>query len=70
MVSRIDAGSAFVNITFAEDARVPPDKVMALLRKNKEKVRLIPEYTLQVAIPDQSLRTVSDSVKKCLQELG
>jgi transcription-repair coupling factor (superfamily II helicase) len=70
MVSRIDAGSAFVNITFAEDARVPPDKVMALLRKNKGKVRLIPEYTLQVAIPDQSLRTVSDSVKKCLQELG
>jgi transcription-repair coupling factor (superfamily II helicase) len=70
MVSRIDAGNTFVNITFAEDARVPPDKVMALLRKNKGKIKLIPEYTLQVSLPDQSLRAVSDSVKKCLQELG
>jgi transcription-repair coupling factor (superfamily II helicase) len=68
-VARIDGGTAFVNITFAEEARVPPDKVMALLRKNKGRIKLIPEYTLQVALPDQSLAAAAAAVKKCLQEL-
>ncbi len=69
MVARIDAGKDAVNITFAEDAAVPPDRVMALLKKNKGKIKLIPEYTLQVSLPDESLRTASEAVKKCLQEL-
>ncbi len=69
-VERIDAGASFVNITFSEAANVPPDRAMALLKKNKGRIKLIPEYTLQVALPDPSLRTASAAVKKCLQELG
>jgi hypothetical protein len=42
---------------------------MALLKRNKGRIRLIPEYTLQVTLPDETLRTASESVKKCLQEL-
>jgi transcription-repair coupling factor (superfamily II helicase) len=69
MVARIDAGKEVVNITFAEGANIPPERIMLLLKKNKGKIKLIPEYTLQIALGDQSLRSVSDAVKKYLQEL-
>ena len=69
MVARIDAGKGFANITFAENANVAPDKVMTLLKKNKGRCKLISEYTLQVALPDQSLKVASQAVKKSLQEL-
>jgi transcription-repair coupling factor (superfamily II helicase) len=69
LVARIDAGKDVVTITFAENSNIPPDKVMALLKKSKGRTRLISEYTLQAALPDPSLRTASDVVKKCLQEL-
>jgi len=68
-VARIDAAKEFVNITFAEHAAVAPEKVMSLLKKNKNRIKLIPEYTLQIALPDQSLATASNAVKKCLQDL-
>jgi transcription-repair coupling factor (superfamily II helicase) len=69
-VARIDAGKELVAITFAGNAGIAPDRVMTLLRKNKGRIKLIPEYTLQIALPDPSLRTASETVKKCLQELG
>jgi transcription-repair coupling factor (superfamily II helicase) len=69
-VSRIDAGKAFVNITFAENSRVSADRIMVLLKKNKGRIKLVPEYTLQVSLPDETLRTAADAVKKCLQELA
>jgi len=68
-VARIDAGKELVNITFAENSGISPDRIMLLLRKNKGKIKLVPEYTLQISLPDQSLRTASEAVKKCLQEL-
>jgi transcription-repair coupling factor (superfamily II helicase) len=68
-VARIDAGKEIVNITFARNAGIAPDLVMKLLKRNKGRIKLIPEYTLQIALPDQSLRTASEAVKKCLQEL-
>ena len=68
-VARIDAGKEIVNITFAENAGISPDRVMMVLKRNKGRIKLIPEYTLQIALPDQSLRTASEAVKKCLQEL-
>ncbi len=69
-VSRIDGGANSVTITFAEDAAVAPDRVMSLIKRSKGRIKLIPEYTLQIALPDQTLRTASDAVKKCLQDLG
>jgi transcription-repair coupling factor (superfamily II helicase) len=69
MVARIDAGKEVVNITFAEGANISPERIMLLLKKNKGKIKLIPEYTLQIALGDQSLRIASDAVKKYLQEL-
>ncbi len=68
-VARIDAGRESLTITFAENAVISPERVMMLLKKNKGTIRLIPEYTLQVALPDESLMTASKAVKKCLQEL-
>lgn len=68
-VARIDAGRGFVNITFAENASISPDRVMVLIKKSKGRIKLVPEYTLQIALPDEALRTASDAVKKCLQEL-
>jgi transcription-repair coupling factor (superfamily II helicase) len=68
-VARIDAGKEIVNITFARNAGIAPDRVMKLLKRNKGRIKLIPEYTLQIALHDQSLRTASEAVKKCLQEL-
>ena len=68
-VARIDAGANFVNITFAEGADISPERIMFLLRKNKGKIRLVQEYTLQVALEEQSLQTAAQAVKKCLQEL-
>ncbi len=68
-VARIDAGKEVVNITFAENAGISPDRVMTLIKRNKGRIKLIPEYTLQITLPDQSLRTASEAVKKCLQEL-
>ena len=68
-VARIDAGKEIVNITFAGNSDIAPDRVMSLLKRNKGRIKLIPEYTLQIALPDQSLRTASEAVKKCLQEL-
>jgi len=69
-VSRIDGNANTVTITFAEDARIPPDKVMALLKKGKGRIKLIPEYTLQINLADPSLGTAIAAVKKCLQDLG
>jgi transcription-repair coupling factor (superfamily II helicase) len=68
-VARIDAGKDVVNIIFDGNAGISPDRVMTLLKRNKGRIKLIPEYTLQIALPDQSLRTASEAVKKCLQEL-
>jgi transcription-repair coupling factor (superfamily II helicase) len=68
-VARIDAGKTMVQITFAEGAKIPPERVMLLLKKNKGKIKLVPEYTLQLVLGDESLKTASNAVKKCLQEL-
>jgi transcription-repair coupling factor (superfamily II helicase) len=69
-VNRVDGGMNAVTITFSEDARIAPDKVMALVKRSKGSIKLIPEYTLQITLPDTTLRTASDAVKKCLQDLG
>jgi len=69
-VSRIDGSAHAVTITFAEDAAVSPDKVMKLVKRNTGRIKLIPERSLQIALPDQTLRTASEAVKKCLQDLG
>jgi transcription-repair coupling factor (superfamily II helicase) len=70
MVSRIDGGARAVTITFSEDARISPDKIMALLKRNQGRIKLIPEFTLQLAIADETLKTASEAVRKCLQQLG
>jgi transcription-repair coupling factor (superfamily II helicase) len=69
MVARIDAGKDVVNITFADGSGISPERVMIMLRKNQGKIKLVPEYTLRIALADQSLRTAAEAVKKCLQEL-
>ena len=69
MVARIDAGKDVVNITFAEGSGISPERVMIMLKKNRGKIKLVPEYTLQIALADPSLRTAAEAVKKCLQEL-
>jgi transcription-repair coupling factor (superfamily II helicase) len=68
-VARIDAGQDRVNITFTGEANISPDRVMVLVKKSKGAIKLIPEYTLQISLPDESLRTAADAVKKCLREL-
>jgi transcription-repair coupling factor (superfamily II helicase) len=70
LVNRIDGGRANVSITFSEKARIAPDKVMRYLRRSGGMAAFVPEYTLRIKLPDASLRTASDAVKKCLQELG
>jgi transcription-repair coupling factor (superfamily II helicase) len=67
--ARIDAGRDRVNITFTDEANISPDRVMVLIKKSDGNIKLIPEYTLQIALPDESLRTATDAVKKCLHEL-
>jgi transcription-repair coupling factor (superfamily II helicase) len=69
MVARIDMGKEVVNITIAEGANISPERLMLVLKKNKGKIKLITEYTLQIALGDQSLQTASAAVKKFLQEL-
>ena len=68
-VARIDMDKDILKITFAETARISPENVIALLKKGRGRIKLIPEYTLQIALPDPSLQTASVIVKKCLQEL-
>jgi transcription-repair coupling factor (superfamily II helicase) len=69
MVSRIDGDGANVSITFSERALISPDKVMRYITRSGGRAALVPEYTLRIKLPDTSLRTASDAVKKCLQEL-
>lgn len=69
MVSRVDASRNAVSITFDENARIPADKVMALLKRSKGTVSLASEYTLKIIVQDISPRTIYETVKKCLQEL-
>ncbi len=69
-VSRVDAGAESLTITFSEQANISPERVMNILKKSKGRIRLIPEFTLRVALADESLRTASEAVKKCLQELS
>jgi transcription-repair coupling factor (superfamily II helicase) len=68
-VVRIDAGKENLTITFDENAKISPERVMILIKKNKGKIKLIPEYTLQISLADESLQTAVDAVKKCLQEV-
>ncbi len=69
MVARIDAGKDAVNITFAAGSGISPERVMIMLKKNRGRIKLVPEYTLRIALADPSLRTAAEAVKKCLQEL-
>jgi len=69
-VSRIDGGARTVTITFSEDARIPPDRIMALLKRNQGRIKLVQEFTLQLTIADETLKTASEAVRKCLQQLG
>jgi transcription-repair coupling factor (superfamily II helicase) len=69
MVSRIDGRARAVTITFSEGARISPDKIMALLKRNQGRIKLIPEFTLQIAIADETLKTASEALRKCLQQL-
>jgi transcription-repair coupling factor (superfamily II helicase) len=69
MVSRIDGRARAVTITFSEGARISPDKIMALLKRNQGRIKLIQEFTLQIAIADETLRTASEALRKCLQQL-
>ncbi len=68
MVARIDADRDAVNITFADGAQISPDRIMILLKKNRDTIRLVSEYTLRVRVADSSLPAVVAAVKKCLQE--
>jgi transcription-repair coupling factor (superfamily II helicase) len=68
-VSRIDASPDSLMITFAENANISPDRVMMLLKRNKGRITLIPEYTLRIVLSDDTLQTASGEAKKCLQEL-
>jgi len=68
-VSRIDGGARAVTITFSEGARISPDKIMALLKRSQGRIKLIPEFTLQIAIADETLKTASEALRKCLQQL-
>lgn len=68
-VARIDAGKENLVIVFDEHAKISPDRVMTLLKRSKGRIKLIPEYTLQIALPDESLEAAVNAVKKCLQEL-
>jgi hypothetical protein len=43
---------------------------MALLKRNQGRIKLIPEFTLQLAVADETLKTASEAVRKCLQQLG
>ncbi len=70
LVSRIDGTADGVSITFSEQARIAPDRIMRFIKRSGGSVRLIPEYTLRIALPDGSLATAVAAVKKCLQELG
>jgi transcription-repair coupling factor (superfamily II helicase) len=69
-VSRIDGGDDSVSVTFSEHARVSPDLVMRMIKRSGGTVRLIPERTLRIDLPDASLGAAVDAVKKCLQALG
>lgn len=69
-VTRIDAGTTAVSITFDEDAPLSREKILSLLRRNQGRIKLIPEYTIRITIRDPSFPEASDAVKKCLQELG
>jgi transcription-repair coupling factor (superfamily II helicase) len=69
-VSRIDGGARLVTITFSEDARISPDRIMALLKRNPGRIKLIAEFTLQLTIGDETLHTAADALRKCLQQLG
>jgi len=69
-VSRIDGGARLVTITFSEDARISPDRIMALLKRNQGRIKLIAEFTLQLTLGDETLKTAADALRKCLQQLG
>jgi len=69
MVSRVDGGARQITITFSENARISPDKIMALLKRNQGRIKLVQEFTLQLALDDETLKTASETVRKCLQQL-
>ena len=65
-VARIDAGKEAVIVTFTEGAPVSPDRIMVLLKKEKGKIKLIPEYTLRIALPDEYACNGSECGEKVL----
>jgi transcription-repair coupling factor (superfamily II helicase) len=68
-VARIDAGSDSLVITFSGNASISPDRILVLLKKSKNRIKLVSEYTLKILLDDETLKTAVDAVKKCLQEL-
>ena len=70
LVSRIDGGLDSVSLTFAENARIQPDRVLALVKRSGGAVTLVPERTIRIRLSDGSLSSLSAAVKKCLQALG
>jgi transcription-repair coupling factor (superfamily II helicase) len=69
LVTRIDGGPDAVSLAFADNARISPDKVLALVRRSRGAVTLVPERTIRIKVPGGALSDAVAAVKKCLQEL-
>jgi transcription-repair coupling factor (superfamily II helicase) len=70
LVNRIDGDGSGVSITFSEQARISPDKVMRYVKRSGGMATLVSEYTLRIRLPGATLLTTSEAARKCLQELG
>ncbi|MFA5072851.1 MAG: transcription-repair coupling factor [Nitrospirota bacterium] len=69
LLSRIDEGNGYLDLTFAPEAAISPNKVMHVIKKHKGMITYIPEYTLRIKSGDHSLDFAVDFLKKFLPEL-
>jgi transcription-repair coupling factor (superfamily II helicase) len=68
-VQRIEVGARSVVLTFSDQTRVTPEKIMALAQVNPKRFRLLSDYTMQARFAADPAPKPMDGAKKVLQEI-
>ncbi len=66
---KIERRHQTVEMVFDPATRVPPEKIVVLLREYPRRLRFIPEHTLELALTQDAWPATCDAVKKILQQL-
>lgn len=68
-IERLEAKNGFIVLGFSESAKVPPDVILAMMRRDKNRYKFTPEHKLYISLSEEQQLQPIDEIKKILQAL-